>query len=169
MLQKDLRIEHVGARLASCPVRHIALQRPWLGSVNHYPGSRHGEVPPRGESKSAAPPPPLPPPGGGEDHERSFAISSFHQKCRPPRKAPPRGIAPTRRPAPLSGPCHWPSETSARNNPSEPVRDECAMRVVALQDEHDTEFEKGQYGKCFIFIFCHIANVFFNVFFIFYE
>jgi len=45
-------------------------------------GPRHGEVPLRGESKSAATPPPLPPPGGGKDHEKPFAIPSFHQKCR---------------------------------------------------------------------------------------
>jgi len=47
-------------------------------------------VPPRAESKSAAPPSPL---DGGKDHERSFAIPSFHQKCRP-RKVAPGGIAP---------------------------------------------------------------------------
>jgi len=26
---------------------------------------------------------PPPPPGGGKDYGRAFAISSFHQKCRP--------------------------------------------------------------------------------------
>jgi len=35
------------------------------------------------------PPPPLPPPGGGKDHERPFAIPSFHQKCRPHEKCRP--------------------------------------------------------------------------------
>jgi len=45
-------------------------------------------VPSRGELKSAALSPPLPP-GGGKDHERPFAIPSFHQKCRPGELPPP--------------------------------------------------------------------------------
>jgi len=51
-----------------------------------------------GRVESAAPPP-LPPPGGGEDHERPFAIPSFHQKCRPPKSANPGHC-----PSALSGP-----------------------------------------------------------------
>ena len=52
-----------------------------LVNINESPaGSFRGEVPPRGELKSVALPLPL---GGGKDHERSFAILSFHQKCRP--------------------------------------------------------------------------------------
>ena len=54
-------------------------------------GSRHVEVPPRGESKSAPPPPP--------------AIPSFRKKCRPPEKFHPGAMPP--RPAPFSGPQHY--------------------------------------------------------------
>jgi len=57
------------------------------------PGSRHGEVPPRGESKSAAPPLPLQLPGGGKDHERPFAIPSFHQSAAL-RHCPPAPLLP---------------------------------------------------------------------------